>query len=81
MEYVIFIGCILALVIIAKVLSWPFKIVLKLILNCIISLIIVTVINAFFPAIHIPLNYVTASILGIFGIPGILILLLLQFII
>lgn len=82
MQYVIFVLCIIALIIIAKIFSWPLKKIIKLILNIIIGLIMILLVNVFGENIglHIPFNIVTAVISGTLGIPGVICLIILHYI-
>lgn len=83
MTYLIFFGCLIAIIIIAKILAWPFKLILKLIVNIILGgllLLFVNTIGAGF-GLHIPFNAITALVSGILGIPGVILLIILQYII
>jgi inhibitor of the pro-sigma K processing machinery len=82
MQYLIFFGCIIAVVIIAKILSWPFKIIFKLLINIILGgilLVVVNILGAGF-GLHIPFNAITALTSGILGIPGVILLIILQYV-
>lgn len=83
MEYVIFIGVVIAVIVIAKLLSWPLKIISKLLLNIVIGIIMLAIINTFGEGIglYIPFNMVTAVIAGLFGIPGVVLLIILNYIV
>ena len=72
-------GILIAFVV-ARIFFKPFKFILKILLNSIIAFFILLVINKFFPytGIFIGANPLTAVTLGIFGIPGLCLLLLLQ---
>lgn len=82
MEYLIFIGCIVAVIIIAKVFSWPLKMIAKLVINILLGGVLLFVINFFGVnfGITIPINWITALITGFLGIPGAVLLLIFQFI-
>lgn len=82
MQYLIFFGCIIAVVIIAKILSWPFKIIFKLLINIILGGLLLMVVNIFGAGfgLHIPFNTITALISGILGLPGVILLIILQYI-
>ena len=82
MEYVIFAVSVIAVVIVAKILSWPLKKILKFVLNTVIGLVLVLIINTFGGGIglHIPFNIVTSIVVGILGIPGVLGLVILNYI-
>ncbi len=68
------------LYIVGWVLLVPLKIVIKLIYNSIIGGVILILINVVggFLGIHIGINPLTAIIAGVLGIPGVVLLLLLQ---
>ena len=73
MEYLGFIGAIVALIVIVKILAWPIKKILKLMINVIIGVALLYIFNAFGGAwfnIIIPINWITALIVGLLGIPG-----------
>ncbi|MEG1705681.1 MAG: pro-sigmaK processing inhibitor BofA family protein [Clostridia bacterium] len=82
MEYVIFIGCLVAIFIIAKVLSWPFKVIFKLILNILFGILLIVLVNTFGInfGLHIPFNTVTSLTAGILGIPGVILLIIVNYI-
>ena len=82
MEYLVFIGAVIAVFIILKILAWPIKKIMKMVINIIIGgllLILVNYIGANFGFV-IPVNWITALVVGILGIPGLIILAILQFI-
>lgn len=70
----------LLLYIVGWLLLVPFKIVLKFLLNGIIGGVVLWILNMLSASIgiHIALNPVNALVVGILGIPGIILLLLLQ---
>ena len=73
MEYLGFIGAIIALIIIVKLLAWPFKKIIKLAINVVIGVSLLFVFNHFGGAwfgLVVPINWITALIVGILGIPG-----------
>ncbi len=83
MEFSTIVGCILGLlvsVICAKIFLKPFKFILKILINSIFAFILLLVINKFFPytGIFIGANPITSVTIGIFGIPGLCLILLLQ---
>lgn len=82
MQYVIFVLCIIALVIIAKIFLWPLKKILKLIFNIIFGIFLILITNILGESIglHIPFNIVTALIAGILGTPGVIALIVLHYI-
>lgn len=73
---------IIMLFIFAKLLLVPLKIVWKLVVNALIggiTLIIINFIGGFF-GFSIDINIITALVTGILGAPGVVIILLLQYI-
>ena len=73
MEYLGFVGAIIALIIIVRILAWPIKKILKLFINVAIGVALVFLFNSFGGAwlgIVIPINWITALIVGLLGIPG-----------
>ena len=82
MQYVIFCLCVIAMIIIAKIFSWPFKKILKLLFNIAFGIILILITNIFGESIglHIPFNIVTAIIAGFLGVPGVICLIILHYI-
>ncbi len=82
MQYIVFILTVIAVVIIAKLFSWPLKKILKLLLNIALGLLLILIVNTFGAnlGLHIPFNIVTAVISGILGIPGVVALIILNYI-
>lgn len=79
----VYIFAVLGVCLIAKIFSAPIKLVMKLLANAIvggIALIIINWIGGFF-SFHIDLNFVTALIAGALGVPGIIVLLIIEMII
>lgn len=79
----VMIGCILAIVVVGKIFLFPLRLLLKLIFNTVIGAAIIYIINLIGAnfGFHIGLNLVTSLVVGILGIPGAVLLLILQFII
>lgn len=73
---------ILMLYLVGRVLIMPLKIVLKLIYNALIGGIILLLMNFVggFVGLHIALNPITALLVGFLGVPGIIMLLIIQYI-
>lgn len=67
-----FIG-LLILCIITRIFTLPLRVLWKCIYNSIIGAIVIYVIN-FLGIVYIPLNFFTALIAGVLGIPGVIIL-------
>ena len=79
----VYVFAVLGVCLIAKIFSAPIKLVMRLLANAIvggISLIIINWIGGFF-SFHIDLNFVTALIAGALGVPGIIVLLIIEMII
>jgi len=79
----VYILAVLGICLIAKIFSAPIKLVMKLLANAIvggIALIIINWIGGFF-SFHIDLNFITALITGALGVPGIIVLLIIEMII
>ena len=76
-----FVGAVLVLFLILKLLSLPFKIIIKLVINGLVGGAIIFVINLIGAnfGFSIDLNWITAILVGIFGIPGAIIIALIQF--
>lgn len=82
MQYLVFIGAVVAVFIILKILAWPIKKIVKVLINIAIGallLLLVNYIGSFFNFM-IPINWVSALVVGLLGIPGVAILAILQFI-
>lgn len=82
MEYFILVVTIIAVVVIAKLFSWPLKKIFKLLLNILIGLVLMLVVNNLGENIglHIPFNMVTAIVSGTLGVPGVICLIVLSYI-
>lgn len=82
MQYLVFFLTIVAVLIIVKVLAWPLKKILKLLLNIVLGLVMIWIVNSFGSniGIYIPFNVITALISGLFGFPGIICLIILNYI-
>ena len=66
---------------VAKLLAWPLKKIIKLGINCVIGAVMLLLVNYFGAAIGITvnLNIITALVAGVFGIPGVIFLIILGF--
>lgn len=74
---------IIALIVIVKLLSWPLKILIRLIINGVIGTILLYLVNiagSQFFHFTIGINVVTALIAGFFGVPGVIFLIIWQLI-
>lgn len=72
-----FIVGIVVLYILLRVLSLPFRIVWKLITNSIVGALMLWVVNLF--GLGIEITFFKALIAGVFGIPGVLVIVLAHF--
>jgi len=73
---------IMMLFLLAKLLLVPIKIIWKLIVNALVggvALFLLNIIGGLF-GLHIQINIITALITGIFGVTGIVMILILQYI-
>ena len=64
---------VVAFFIITRIFTLPLRVLWKCIYNSIIGAIVIYVIN-FLGIVYIPLNFFTALIAGVLGIPGVIIL-------
>jgi len=71
-------GMIILIFLIGKIFLWPLKLMLKLAANSLIGGLAILVINAIGTGfgIFIPLNMVSALVVGVLGIPGAVLLLI-----
>ena len=82
MEYLVFIGAVIAVFIILKILAWPIKKIIKILINILIGAVLLLLVNyvgAFFNFV-IPINWISALVVGTLGIPGVIILVILKFV-
>ncbi len=82
MQYLVFIGAVVAVFIILKILAWPIKKIIKILINIGIGAVLLFIVNyigGYFD-FNIPINWVSALVVGLLGIPGVVILAILQFI-
>jgi inhibitor of the pro-sigma K processing machinery len=73
---------IMMLFVVAKLLLVPIKIIWKLAINALvggITLLLINIIGGFF-GLYIKINIITALITGLFGVPGVVMILILQYI-
>lgn len=82
MQYLVLVLTIIAVIIIAKIFTWPLKKIIKLLLNIALGLVMILLVNVFGEGIglHIPFNIVTAIISGSLGIPGVVALIVINYI-
>lgn len=69
--FLVYITCLIGLVLICKLFIVPIKIIIKLLLNSVLGVVLIYIINLVGVAwnIHIGINFITAIIVGILGIP------------
>ena len=75
-----FIIAIAVLFIVLKILALPMKLIIKLVVNGLIGGVVIWLINLVGASFGftIALNWITALVVGIFGIPGVIILAIIQ---
>ena len=80
-EYGVLILAAIAVIVVAKLLAWPVKKIIKLAINAFIGVIMIYLVNTFGEGIgiSIPFNIVTALVAGIFGVPGVIVLIIMGF--
>lgn len=78
-----FILGLLIVFVVCKIFFKPLKVIFRLFLNSIIGIILLLFINSFkqFTSFFIGINPVTALILGILGVPGLILIIILKLII
>ena len=69
---------VLILFIILKILALPMKIIIKFVINAVIGMVVIYVLNLF--GVGMVLNWITALIVGFLGVPGVIIVAILQFV-
>lgn len=83
MDYLVFIGAAVAVFIILKIFAWPIKKIVKMLINIAVGgllLVLVNYVGAYF-GFALAINWISALIVGVLGIPGLIILVILHFII
>ena len=75
-----FLGVVLVGFIILKILALPMKIIIKLLINALVGGVILWVLNLICAGFGfaILLNWVTALVVGILGVPGVILVVLYQ---
>jgi inhibitor of the pro-sigma K processing machinery len=73
-----FLIAIICLFLIGKLLSWPIKMLFKLLANAVLGVILLLVVNFFGSYFNFSLgiNWITALIAGFFGVPGVIFLII-----
>ena len=77
-EILTFIGAVMVLCIILKIISIPVKIIVKLLINALIGGVVLFLINLT-GLITLNITWITALIVGFLGIPGVIIVILIQY--
>lgn len=73
---------VLLLYLIAKVLVLPLRIVLRLIFNALVGALLLAFVNfvgAYVIGVYLPINPITALVAGFLGVPGVVLLIVLQY--
>jgi len=78
MSLITFLAGVLILFIILKILALPMKLIIKFVINAVIGGIIIYGLS--FLGIGIVINLITTLIVGFLGIPGVIIVAILQFV-
>lgn len=76
-----FLGVLVVLFIVFKVFSLSMKLFIKLLINAILGAVVLTVFNFFGDALFsfsLDINWLTALITGILGLPGVVLLVILK---
>ena len=80
MEYLSFLVALIVLYIVLKVIAAPVKIIIKLMINAFVGGVVLFLINLVGAGFGFVLNitWLTSLIVGIFGVPGVMLVILLQ---
>ena len=80
--FLTYVGAIVLIFLVGKIFLWPLKLVLKLAASSVIGGLAILIINALGAGfgLMIPLNLISAVIVGILGVPGVILLLILNLI-
>ena len=81
MDYLGFLVAVIVLFLILKILALPLKIIIKLMLNALIGgvvLFLLNIVGARFGLI-IDINWISTLLVGFFGVPGVILVLIFQF--
>lgn len=82
-SFFIYIGCIVAIIIVGRFLILPLRKIIKLIINSLLGALLLYIINMVGAqwGFHIGLNWGTLACTGLLGIPGVVLLVVLKCII
>ena len=80
MEYLSFLIALIVLYIVLKIIAAPVKIIIKLMMNAFVGGVVLFLINLVGAGFGFVLNitWLTSLIVGIFGVPGVVLVILLQ---
>ena len=80
MEYLSFLIALIVLYIVLKIIAAPVKIIIKLMINAFVGGVVLFLINLVGAGFGFVLNitWLTSLIVGIFGVPGVVLVILLQ---
>lgn len=80
MEYLSFLVALIVLYIVLKIIAAPVKIIIKLMINAFVGGVVLFLINLVGAGFGFALNitWLTSLIVGIFGVPGVVFVILLQ---
>ena len=80
MEYLSFLVALIVLYIVLKIIAAPVKIIIKLMMNAFVGGVVLFLINLVGAGFGFVLNitWLTSLIVGIFGVPGVVLVILLQ---
>ena len=80
--FLTYVGAIVLIFLVGKIFLWPLKLVLKLAASSVIGGLAILIINALGAGfgLMIPLNLISAAIVGVLGIPRVMLLLILTLI-
>ena len=70
----------LLILLLGKIFLWPLKLIGKLLISSLVGGVLILVVNliaGMFGLLLIPLNIITAVVVGVLGIPGVILLLIL----
>lgn len=76
----IILGCIIVMYIIGKIFAVPLKAIIKLIANSLLGALLIFIINLIGSVwgFHIGINFGTALLVGLLGLPGAILLIILK---
>lgn len=69
----------IALIVVLKLFKVSFKTIVKVAINAAVGIALIFLLNLI-PNVAIPVNWWTALVSGIFGVPGVIVLLILNFV-